>query len=83
MHRPTLVAATTSPNIRLETGIMTTADSHSLPAAAVILVSLHRSERMGPVPAEAMVLGASRQLDVSPPVEAIAASVQTSSPLST
>jgi glycosyltransferase involved in cell wall biosynthesis len=46
-----------APNIRLETRTMPAADSHALTAAADIVLSLHRSEGFGLVPAEAMLLG--------------------------
>ncbi len=44
-------------NIRLETRTLPRADSHALTACADILLSLHRSEGFGLVPAEAMLLG--------------------------
>jgi glycosyltransferase involved in cell wall biosynthesis len=44
-------------NIRIETRIFPTADSHALTACADIVLSLHRSEGFGLVPAEAMLLG--------------------------
>jgi glycosyltransferase involved in cell wall biosynthesis len=44
-------------NIRLETRTLPTADCHALTAAADIVMSLHRSEGFGLVPAEAMLLG--------------------------
>jgi glycosyltransferase involved in cell wall biosynthesis len=44
-------------NIRLETRTLPAADSHALTAAADIVLSLHRSEGFGLVPAEAMLLG--------------------------
>ncbi len=50
-------AATGSANIRFETRIMPVADSHALTAASDIVLSLHRSEGFGLVPAEAMLLG--------------------------
>ncbi len=46
-----------APNIRLETRTLPAADSHALTRAADILLSLHRSEGFGLVPAEAMLLG--------------------------
>jgi glycosyltransferase involved in cell wall biosynthesis len=46
-----------APNIRLETRTLPAADSHALTAAADIVMSLHRSEGFGLVPAEAMLLG--------------------------
>ncbi len=50
-------AAATAPNIRLETRTLPTADLHALTAACDIVLSLHRSEGFGLVPAEAMLLG--------------------------
>ena len=44
-------------NIRLETRTLPAASSHALTAAADIVLSLHRSEGFGLVPAEAMLLG--------------------------
>ena len=44
-------------NIRLETRTLPAADSHALTAACDIVLSLHRSEGLGLVPAEAMLLG--------------------------
>jgi len=44
-------------NIRLETRIFPTADSHALTACADIVLSVHRAEGFGLVPAEAMLLG--------------------------
>jgi glycosyltransferase involved in cell wall biosynthesis len=53
-----LVAAVAdAPNIRLETRTLPPADSHALTVMADIVVSLHRSEGFGLVPAEAMLLG--------------------------
>ena len=46
-----------APNIRLETRTLPAADTHALTAAADIVLSLHRSEGFGLVPAEAMLLG--------------------------
>lgn len=46
-----------APNIRLETRTLSTAESHALIAAADIVFSLHRSEGLGLVLAEAMLLG--------------------------
>lgn len=43
-------------NIRIETRSLPIADSHALTAAADIVLSLHRSEGFGLVPAEAMLL---------------------------
>jgi glycosyltransferase involved in cell wall biosynthesis len=50
-------AAAAAPNIRLETRTLPTADLHALVAACDIVLSLHRSEGFGLVPAEAMLLG--------------------------
>ena len=44
-------------NIRVLNDGMSTADNHALTAAADIVLSLHRSEGFGLVPAEAMLLG--------------------------
>ena len=44
-------------NIRIETRRFPTADLHALTACADIVLSLHRSEGFGLVPAEAMLLG--------------------------
>jgi len=44
-------------NIRLETRILPRAESHALTASCDIVLSLHRSEGFGLVPAEAMLLG--------------------------
>lgn len=52
-----ITAAAEAPNIRLETRTLPQADSHALTAAADIVLSLHRSEGFGLVPAEAMFLG--------------------------
>jgi glycosyltransferase involved in cell wall biosynthesis len=46
-----------SPNIRLETRLLPPADNHALTRCADIVLSLHRSEGFGLVPAEAMLLG--------------------------
>ncbi|MBW4093878.1 MAG: glycosyltransferase family 4 protein [Proteobacteria bacterium] len=46
-----------APNIRLETRTMPPADAQALTAAADIVLSLHRSEGFGLVPAEAMLAG--------------------------
>ncbi|MCQ8241430.1 glycosyltransferase family 4 protein [Rhizosaccharibacter radicis] len=46
-----------APNVRLETRILPRPDAHALTAAADIVLSLHRSEGFGLVPAEAMLLG--------------------------
>jgi len=50
-------AVADAPNIRLETRTLPVADAHALTAAADIVLSLHRSEGFGLVPAEAMLLG--------------------------
>ena len=44
-------------NVRLQTRDLSRADSHALMACADIVLSLHRSEGFGLVPAEAMLLG--------------------------
>ncbi len=44
-------------NVRLETRTLPRADNHALTACADIVLSLHRSEGFGLVPAEAMLLG--------------------------
>ena len=46
-----------APNIRLFTETLSRADHHALVACADIVLSLHRSEGFGLVPAEAMLLG--------------------------
>ncbi len=46
-----------APNIRLETREFPVQDSHALTQCADIVLSLHRSEGFGLVPAEAMLLG--------------------------
>ncbi len=46
-----------APNIRVETRLLPAADSHALTRSADIVLSLHRSEGFGLVPAEAMFLG--------------------------
>ncbi len=50
-------AVAEAPNIRLETQTLTTSDLQALIAACDIVLSLHRSEGFGLVPAEAMLLG--------------------------
>jgi glycosyltransferase involved in cell wall biosynthesis len=45
------------PNVRLETRTMPAADAHALTACCDIVLSLHRSEGYGLIPAEAMLLG--------------------------
>jgi len=52
-----LVQAAQAPNIRLETRLMPDADRHALTMACDVVLSLHRSEGFGLVPAEAMMLG--------------------------
>lgn len=52
-----LVEAAKGSNIRLETRSFSAEDNHALTAAADIVLSLHRSEGFGLVPAEAMLLG--------------------------
>ena len=52
-----LIDAARGPNIRVETRTLSAADNHALTAAADIVMSLHRSEGFGLVPAEAMLLG--------------------------
>lgn len=49
-------AAAGSPNIRLFTDVLTGPDNHALTNAADIVLSLHRSEGFGLIPAEAMLL---------------------------
>jgi glycosyltransferase involved in cell wall biosynthesis len=46
-----------APNIRLDTDELPRADRHALTRSADIVLSLHRSEGFGLVPAEAMLLG--------------------------
>lgn len=46
-----------SPNIRLFTEVLSGPDNHALTKASDIVLSLHRSEGFGLVPAEAMLLG--------------------------
>jgi glycosyltransferase involved in cell wall biosynthesis len=48
--------AADAPNIRIETRSLPSADRHALTRAADIVLSLHRSEGFGLVPAEAMLL---------------------------
>ncbi len=50
-------AAGEAGNIRFETRTLPVADNHALTACADIVLSLHRSEGFGLVPAEAMLLG--------------------------
>jgi glycosyltransferase involved in cell wall biosynthesis len=52
-----VAAAEGAGNIRFETRTLPTAESHALTACADIVLSLHRSEGFGLVPAEAMLLG--------------------------
>jgi len=49
--------AAAAPNIRVETRVLPTADLHALTTCCDIVLSLHRSEGFGLVPAEAMLLG--------------------------
>jgi len=50
-------AAAALPNVRLDTRTLPAPDLHALTLACDILLSLHRSEGFGLVPAEAMLLG--------------------------
>ena len=50
-------AAAELANLRLETRTLPAAENHALTACADIVLSLHRSEGFGLVPAEAMLLG--------------------------
>ncbi len=50
-------AASGAANIRFETRTLPLADNHALTACADIVLSLHRSEGFGLVPAEGMLLG--------------------------
>ena len=50
-------AAGDLPNVRFETRTLPRADHHALMAACDLVLSLHRSEGFGLVPAEAMLLG--------------------------
>ena len=50
-------AAAGLPNVQVETRTLPAADNHALMAACDIVLSLHRSEGFGLVPAEAMLLG--------------------------
>ncbi len=52
-----LRAAADAPNIRIETRTLPDADRHALTRSSDIVLSLHRSEGFGLVPAEAMLLG--------------------------
>ena len=52
-----LLAAAQAPNVRVETGTLPRDDAHALMASCDIVLSLHRSEGFGLVPAEAMLLG--------------------------
>ena len=54
-----LLQAAQAPNIRVETRAMPDRDRHALTAVSDIVLSLHRSEGFGLVPAEAMMLGRS------------------------
>jgi glycosyltransferase involved in cell wall biosynthesis len=53
----TIRAAAVGDNIRIETRTLPPADNYALTRAADIVLSLHRSEGFGLVPAEAMLLG--------------------------
>lgn len=53
----TLRARADAANIRIETRLLPAADSHALTRCADAVLSLHRSEGFGLVPAEAMALG--------------------------
>ncbi|MGH7049168.1 MAG: glycosyltransferase [Acetobacteraceae bacterium] len=50
-------AADGSPNIRLFTDVLAGPDNHALTGVVDIVLSLHRSEGFGLIPAEAMLLG--------------------------
>ncbi|HKM63402.1 MAG TPA: glycosyltransferase family 4 protein, partial [Acidisphaera sp.] len=50
-------AAAGAANIQIETGTLAPEENHALTAACDIVLSLHRSEGFGLVPAEAMLLG--------------------------
>lgn len=52
-----IAAAADAPNIRLDVRTLPMADLHALMASCDIVLSLHRSEGFGLVPAEAMLLG--------------------------
>jgi glycosyltransferase involved in cell wall biosynthesis len=52
-----LQQAADAPNIRIDTRTLPRGDAHALMAACDIVLSLHRSEGFGLVPAEAMLLG--------------------------
>ncbi len=52
-----IAAAARAPNIRVLTETLSAADTHALTTCADIVLSLHRSEGFGLVPAEAMLLG--------------------------
>jgi glycosyltransferase involved in cell wall biosynthesis len=52
-----VAAAAGAGNIRFETRTLPASDSHAMTACADIVLSLHRSEGFGLVPAEAMLLG--------------------------
>ncbi len=52
-----LRAAASRPNIRIDSRTLPAADHYALMAACDIVLSLHRSEGFGLVPAEAMLLG--------------------------
>jgi glycosyltransferase involved in cell wall biosynthesis len=50
-------AVADAPNIRIDARSLPAVDHHALTACADIVLSLHRSEGLGLVPAEAMLLG--------------------------
>jgi glycosyltransferase involved in cell wall biosynthesis len=50
-------AAAAAPNIRIDTSLLSAADHAALIAGSDIVISLHRAEGLGLVPAEAMQLG--------------------------
>ncbi len=52
-----LQQAAAHPNIRIDTRALVPADNHAVMAACDIVLSLHRSEGFGLVPAEALLLG--------------------------
>lgn len=52
-----LAAKADGPNIRIVTETLSTPDTHALTLTSDIVLSLHRSEGFGLVPAEAMLLG--------------------------
>ena len=52
-----IAEAARAPNIRLETRMLPSGDRHAMTRAADIVLSLHRAEGLGLVPAEAMFFG--------------------------